>query len=130
MRRTKIPRYGRALWQLPDRPEGPGHSPRVESDDDENVYGHAENNVEHGHEQNSFLQKQSLQKHLKRQKQCQVNHGDRSEEGFLQQSEIEDVISQSEQQRNGRNQSDSSGDESLHVAVGGVRKTRGQNREI
>ena len=58
--------------------------------------GMPKDDVEHRHEQNGFLQKQSLHQDLQGKEQCQVGHGDGRQECLLHQAEIENVISQSE----------------------------------
>ena len=86
------------------RSEEPRHAPGVKGNDDQDVYRHAEHDVEHGHKQNRFLEKQSLHQDLQRQEQCQVNHSDSCQERLLQQTKIKNVVSQSKQKGNGRDQ--------------------------
>ena len=58
-----------ALWL-----RQPTHSPRIERDDDQDIEGHAENDVKDGHEQNSLLQDDRLQEDLQREEYRKMDH--------------------------------------------------------
>ena len=77
------------------RPEVPGHPPGIQRNDQQNVHGHAKDDVEQRHEQDRFLQHQGLQQDLKRHEHGEVRHGHEGKKSLFGQSEVENVVHKS-----------------------------------